>query len=768
MLPERLVIKNFLNFESVDLDFTKIRKALILGVRERDASSSNGSGKSNLLRAIPWCIWGINPESKTMDYNVKWGTEFCSVRLDFSHNGKNISITRTRSLKTKSSTLDLFINGVGSNGNSIDETNAKIVNLLNLDYHAYINSVYINQNDLFSLANSRDKNDSRELLERVLGLNEYDDYFEATKKTIEELEATKATLNEFLSLKQSAFRDIEGSRNLIESSQKDLQESLFQKDTLKKYLEDFASEYEIARDSISKRESVVQKISSSESTLASSERELTGLLERASGFKRDLESKKNRCEDTIATQEAVTKEKSDLDEKIGVNQVTLSRITDINVEIASITTARDGFQTQSSTLEKRLSVLQHEGKAAKTTIQELEAKKNNPSIAIGSKCDMCLSDITQNTLDHYVQHLVESVDTKTKALASHREEAIKLSGENDTAKKFAAEKNAVLSDLGKEKEGLLRQVLSEKTIQYQQDAIAKKMSDIETAKKDLEAIQIGGEVDRWKETIRKKREDIANLQSEIEALRKEANIDEGYQQTVDKANDLKSKISDTNSALGRIEGSIFVLESNLSSLKSKADQFDTIQQDVDQTIQQISEIDAVIDVYGDLLKAFSPRGIRHHILGTAIEDLEREANEILPKISSGNMSISFETKKEVVKSKTGQTEKLTFDAYIHDGEKTLPFNMYSGGEQLRISFVIRVALSKLLLKRANSELEFLILDEALSPLDAAGIELIIPTINALQTYFKKIIVITHRSDVKQYFDEILTVHRDKFTSRVEV
>jgi DNA repair protein SbcC/Rad50 len=92
--------------------------------------------------------------------------------------------------------------------------------------------------------------------------------------------------------------------------------------------------------------------------------------------------------------------------------------------------------------------------------------------------------------------------------------------------------------------------------------------------------------------------------------------------------------------------------------------------------------------------------------------------------------------------------------------------MYSGGEKFRIAFVLRVALAQLLQRRANSKLEFLIIDEAFSPLDQNGVEKIVEVIDELQKEFKTILIITHRTDVKQYFDEVITVMRDAAGSRI--
>jgi exonuclease SbcC len=50
MIPQKLTLKNFLSYREATLDFSGLHTACICGV--------NGAGKSSLLEAITWAIWG--------------------------------------------------------------------------------------------------------------------------------------------------------------------------------------------------------------------------------------------------------------------------------------------------------------------------------------------------------------------------------------------------------------------------------------------------------------------------------------------------------------------------------------------------------------------------------------------------------------------------------------------------------------------------------------------------------------------------------------
>ncbi|MFN7907434.1 MAG: AAA family ATPase, partial [Microcystis sp.] len=50
MIPLQLTLKNFLSYREAVLDFRGLHTACICG--------ANGAGKSSLLEAITWAIWG--------------------------------------------------------------------------------------------------------------------------------------------------------------------------------------------------------------------------------------------------------------------------------------------------------------------------------------------------------------------------------------------------------------------------------------------------------------------------------------------------------------------------------------------------------------------------------------------------------------------------------------------------------------------------------------------------------------------------------------
>ncbi len=155
----------------------------------------------------------------------------------------------------------------------------------------------------------------------------------------------------------------------------------------------------------------------------------------------------------------------------------------------------------------------------------------------------------------------------------------------------------------------------------------------------------------------------------------------------------------------------------------------------------------------ELREAFGKRGVPAMIIETAVPELEASANELLNRMTDGRMHVRIETQKEI---KTGEVREA-LDILISDELGTRAYELYSGGEAFRVNFAIRIALSRLLARRAGAQLRSLFIDEGFGTQDARGREHLVAAINSIQDDFDRILVITH-------IDEL----RDAFPARIEI
>jgi exonuclease SbcC len=161
-------------------------------------------------------------------------------------------------------------------------------------------------------------------------------------------------------------------------------------------------------------------------------------------------------------------------------------------------------------------------------------------------------------------------------------------------------------------------------------------------------------------------------------------------------------------------------------------------------------------LYGELVQIFGKNGIQAIIIENAIPELEDEANRILARVSDNAMHLTLETQRD---TRSGNVAE-TLDIKISDTLGTRNYEMFSGGEAFRINFALRIALSKLLARRAGARLRTLVIDEGFGTQDSQGLERLVEVIKAIREDFAKIIVITHLRELKNAFDTHIEVKKD--------
>lgn len=142
------------------------------------------------------------------------------------------------------------------------------------------------------------------------------------------------------------------------------------------------------------------------------------------------------------------------------------------------------------------------------------------------------------------------------------------------------------------------------------------------------------------------------------------------------------------------------------------------------------------------------------LIEQAVPEIEMRANELLERLTGGEMRVELPTQRQ---NKSSDTVRETLDIRIQDNAGERPYDNFSGGEQFRVNFAIRLALSQLLANRAGARLQTLVIDEGFGSQDPQGRQRLVEAINTIQEEFKVILVITH-------IDEL----RDAFPTRIEV
>ncbi len=174
----------------------------------------------------------------------------------------------------------------------------------------------------------------------------------------------------------------------------------------------------------------------------------------------------------------------------------------------------------------------------------------------------------------------------------------------------------------------------------------------------------------------------------------------------------------------------------------------TAQEQLAANEKQRDELSERQGVFQELVEAFGKKGVQAMLIETAIPEIEEEANRLLGRMTDNQMHLTFEMQRE---KKQGGGAIETLDIKIADALGTRVYDAFSGGEAMRVNFAIRVALSRLLARRAGASLETLVIDEGFGTLDAQGRERFVEAITSVQHDFKRILVITHLDELKERF-----------------
>jgi exonuclease SbcC len=166
----------------------------------------------------------------------------------------------------------------------------------------------------------------------------------------------------------------------------------------------------------------------------------------------------------------------------------------------------------------------------------------------------------------------------------------------------------------------------------------------------------------------------------------------------------------------------------------------------------------------ELADAFGSNGIPAMLIENALPELEQDANDLLSRMTDNSTQVTFVTQRQ---GKSGKAIE-TLDIKIADSAGTRPYEMFSGGEAFRINLAIRIALSRLLARRAGAELRFLLIDEGFGTQDAQGRDRLVEAIAAIADDFDKILVVTHIDELKDRFDVHIEVTKGNDGSRVAI
>lgn len=861
MIPIKLSLRNFMcyrdNTEVLDLN----------GVHMAVLSGENGAGKSALLEAITWSLWGKARERSIDDELISKGATEMEVDFEFILNGDTYRVIRKRSQKGKSGTTMLEIHIVDPetgktrtlSGATIRESQQWINNLLKVDYETFTNSAFIMQGraDQFTVKSPTDR---KKVLADILGLEQYDrleaEAKERARDRAGKMGELKAAIDridrdllhrpeyasrleeveEDLLAKQNLRAEIGGElaeiraheqklvsigERLVEIAERiqrrertmdGLKTRIVRQDERRKSLEALLARREeietgwAGQQSLQVRDDHLNDVRSSLDALIIQRTRHEGTLNEE---KIRLDSQARRYEDNIRRFQQNLAGRGVLDQQLSEVLSKLNRLALVQQQHEDTRCEKEAQEVKLRTLHSERDTLEKEGKALRQKLDLIVEAHAQGGDHVG--CPLCGTGLTEDALRRVRESYERDIDEKRrrfkekdreleevkakivaidrqlareqeelKPLEMHRRREAELkskqAGLDRDEQELVQEESALVvlrtrlsdADYGHEvrKElDVLRGRIGK--LEYNQDehvGVKKKLAELraggydsqyhnlQSAERDLPGVQ---------ESINEDNAELVHLRAEQEADRAE---ELALTPQAAELNEVRAQRAAKEREADTLDAQVTHLLDERGQLKNKIAFCDAQQEEKTRHTAEFNTASEEKSIYDELTTAFGKKGIQAMIIENVIPEVEEEANNILHRMTDGRMSVQFRTQRDAKSGKGNVIE--TLDIEIADEVGTRSYEMYSGGEAFRVNFAVRIALSKLLARRAGTQLQTLVIDEGFGSQDGQGREKLVGAIRSIQDDFEKILVITHIEELKDEFPTRINIVKTGTGSRI--
>jgi exonuclease SbcC len=851
MIPVQLSLRNFLSYrEPATLDFSTISVACLSG--------DNGAGKSALLDAITWALWGKCRANNDRDI-VSIGENEMEVTFSFQLGDREYRVFRRRGLHPRpTQSVEFFVRDVGASdwlpitGDSIRATEQHIIDTLNMEYETFVNSSFILQGQADSFT-QKPPGERKKILSDILNLQEYEQLQKDAREELRlvtdrllTLQGRMATLDERLAVRPQLVAELTAtSTHLTEVSEKlDLAQELAR--TLAQQVlafERVRAALDAARTRHERERSALATIATRVAEREAERATLNDLLAHADDIEAGAAEHERwraiavQCAATlqqvnrqIAIQNAAEREVSqalnelqrERDRSLQRQEAARRQLAQLERDSARLeelrrAAAADGdvaarLASTRATLEEcrhSRSTLHAENQASKARMHEIasfletlqkgeadcpvcrrplapadrahvqstwlsegKALKDQYRANAATIKDIDAAVVTleediqrlegldrahaarQGTIAQLAMGLERRADLEAEADAAARDvdrlEALIAAGDfahEPRARHLAAE--AALEELGYDAELHERANAGEAACA----AFVERKRELDQARTRLEAVEeaLAGLVEQRAE----REAAAAEAAAEVATLSAQLCDDSDLRERATAAQDDVERLSAERDELWSRQGGI---ERSLADLDQRQ-----IERDALDTEANALALDA--GALRELVEAFGRNGIQAMIIESVLPDLEDEANELLRRMSAGQLRVSFRSQRQALSS---DRVIETLDIIVRDEYGERPYHLFSGGEAFRINFAVRVALSKLLVKRAGATIDMLVIDEGFGTLDSRGRDGLLEALRSVEGDFRKILVITHVGDVRDVFPTRIDIVKTDRGSRISV
>ena len=586
MIPIKLELTNFLPYKDTQtLDFDGIHVACLVG--------DNGSGKSSLLEAMVWALWGKARDGKRSDDElIHHGETEMRVLLIFQLTGNKYRIVRQRKIG-KSGQLVLALHVYDNSTESwrdlseagSRQTQRKIDELLCIDYDTFMNSAFVAQGraDEFTIKSPSNR---KAVLASILGLDQWDIFQDRARQYSTDLNEDLRILDSDI---ESIDRDLSG-RSDAESELSKAEASLAEIEKKTRVAEKDMADVEQARQGLAHTRRVIDdltaRIRQDESELSSVESELSSYSSEA--------------------------DKTLLEAELDNIKSRLSSLKTVEIESKDVLRQRTEASEYSARLKGENKILESEGNKLKSRIKMLDT-------ATEPICPTC-GQVLEG--DSVMVHLQTELKERRSRYLTQRDSYEKLDEKVRSLDKTLSNLDQTLKEQNK-----LERRLAEVELRISNTVkMSENFASMEARRK------------RWQDNLLEDRNKLNEM--EIEQARHTSSI-QASEERQKHLNDLRGQQRLWTEKVGSARQKISALDNLVERRKSRVVERDRV---ADQ-----------IGIYSELYDAFGKEGVPAMIIEAAVPEIENTTNELLGKMTYGRMNVRFDTQRALKSGDTKET-----------------------------------------------------------------------------------------------------------------
>ncbi len=839
MIPVQLQLENFMSYRKgvPPLQFTGIHLACLSG--------DNGNGKSALLDAITWALFGKTRAAREDDL-IHLGAEGCQVIFDFDVGAGRYRAYRRRDRRGGSVwTLQAFQDdGTMRPLAEGRETRERIGQLLRLDFDTFLATAYLAQGraDVFARATPGDR---KEVLARILDLSRYDRLEEKARERLRLARADKDDAERALAEIDRELVERDALQARLGEAQADILLARERQEKLQETRDELLGRSQALETTVERARDLEEKIQDAEARIAEARQEnarATKRLADARAFQarrpevEAAQAAADALEQRIATlqartaealplhrekealqatvrdaREALDRERYRLSHEIAERERAIADIARYDDEIAhqeaeiaafgDSEARRCAAEDERARIDDALQEVRSQHAALQAESQRLAARIDALAGSESSECDYCGQPLSP-TARARARADAETARTAIEAqIVERKAQGRELRHQSENARRAADEALAQLRQVGvlqnrqaqayQQRTQLAGRIDDLPELRRQHDALAQRLATNDFAAAEQERLMaLSAQLERAERTgkelerLLKERTNYENVARDLFELtradevaateppgiaERQVRIDRlsaQREKAVAQVADLRSRaaelpalrqaLAETERALQAEQSDRLAREGQIGALRGQLQRLEARQAEQSAWTEKARTAQRDALLYSELAVAFGRRGVQAHIIeNVALPEIQEEANRLLESMTGGAMRVQLLTQREA-KSKAANPIE-TLDILIFDDMGQRPYEMFSGGEAFRVNLALRVALSKLLARRAGAPLQTLILDEGFGTQDPRGREAIAEALHAIADDFALVLAITHIEELK-----------DQFPTRIEV